>query len=274
MTESFDAWAERTGTKPDRQGTPLRTLLFDVETAPMLAYLWGLHDEHNSYGQVVHDSFMLCWSARWRGEKRIHTAVLTGDEARAQDDTRIVVELADLVRKAEVVVAHNGKAFDMKILRNRLLLLGQEDVGPVTMLDTLLLARRNFKLASNRLDYLGQQLGVGRKHPTGGFDLWRRCYQGDEQALGRMLRYNRQDVILLDEVLERMLPWLHGVPRLFDGDGTDANGGCLWCGGRVVKDGFYRTGASTFQRVRCTACGKYARWDTAVQSHRQRLRPL
>jgi hypothetical protein len=160
------------------------------------------------------------------------------------------------------------------MLKNRLLLLGLPDIGPTTVLDTLLLARRNFRLASNRLDYLGEVLGVGRKHPTGGFDLWRRCYQGDEKALAKMLRYNRQDVVLLGKVLERMLPYLQGVPRLMDGDGTDHDGGCPWCGGKVEKNGLYRTGASTFQKVKCTVCGKESRWASALANKKLRLRPL
>ena len=241
----------------------------------MLAYLWGLrHQDYIPAGQVVHDSFMLCWSAQWRGEKKIHSGLLTPTEAVAQVDQRIVVDLADLIREADIVCAHNARGFDVKMLKNRLLLLGLDDIGPTQVLDTLLLARRNFRLASNRLDYLGEQLGVGRKHKTGGFDLWRSCYQGDEKALAKMLRYNRQDVVLLGNVLERMLPYLQGVPRLMDGDGSDHNGGCPWCGGEVKRFGLYRTGASTFQKVKCIVCGKESRWDTALKNRKLRLRPL
>ena len=273
--ETFDSWAKRVGAKPKTSGKRLRTLIFDTETAPMLSYIWGLrHQDYIPHGQVVHDSFLICWSAQWRGETKVHTGILTPTECVAQADQRIVVDLADLIRQADVVVAHNAKGFDVKMLKNRLLLLGLEDVGPVTVLDTLLLARRNFRLASNRLDYLGEVLGVGRKHKTGGFDLWRRCYLGEQKALDEMRRYNRQDVVLLGKVLERMLPYLQGVPRLMDGDGTDQNGGCPYCGGKVAKDGLYRTGASTFQRVKCTVCGKYSRWSSALRNKKLSLRPL
>ena len=271
----FDEWAETTGAKPRRQGRPLRTLLFDIETSPMLSYIWGLRNQdYIPFGQVVHDSFMLCWSAQWRGEKKLISGCLTPTEVLAQVDQRIVVDLADLIREADVVVAHNGRGFDIKMLKNRLLLLGLDDIGPVTVLDTLTLARKNFRLASNRLGYLGEQLGVGTKHATGGFQLWRDCYLGDEKALAKMLRYNRQDVVLLGKVLERMLPYLQGVPRLMDGDGSDLDGGCPWCGGEVKKDGFYRTNASTFQKVKCSQCGKESRWHTAIAGKKQRLRPL
>ena len=271
----FDEWAETVGEKPKRQGRPLRVLLFDIETAPMLAYLWGLrHQEYIHHGQVVHDSFMLCWSARWRGEKTIHSGTLTPVEAVAQADERILIDLADLVREADIICGHNVKGFDAKMLKNRLLLLELEDIGPTQKLDTLILARRNFRLASNRLDYLGEVLGVGRKHKHSGFDLWKRCYQGEQKALDEMLAYNRQDVVLLGKVLERLLPYCDGVPRLMDGDGSSLDGGCPFCGGPVAKDGFYRTNASTFQKVRCSQCGKWSRWHTAIAGKKQRLRPL
>lgn len=271
--ESFDSWAERTGTKPKQSGRPLRTLIFDLETAPMLAYIWRPDDSYIPHERSEHDSFLLCWGAKWRDKPQVQSAVLTPKEARNQDDTRIVTQLADLIRQADVIVAHNINRFDLPMLNNRLLLLGLEPIGPVTTLDTLTLARKSFRLLYNRLDYLGEVLGLGRKIKTD-FDLWRKCYQGDSKALEEMRRYNKRDVVLLGQVLEKMLPYLNGVPRLMDGDGTDHNGGCPWCGAEVVKAGFYRTGASTFQKVQCVKCHKFSRWNTARKTSKLRLRPL
>ena len=273
MSDDFEAWAAKNGEQPKISGRPLRVLLIDLETAPMLAFIWRPDDAWIPHERAQHDSFLICWGAKWRDKPQVLTGCLTSKEAVAQDDRRIVKDLADLIRSADIVVAHNINRFDLPMLNNRMLLLGLDPLGPVKTMDTLILARRSFRLLYNRLDYLGEVLGLGRKIKTD-FDLWRKCYYGDTTALAAMVKYNKRDVVLLGQVLERLLPYAKGVPRMMDGDGTSADGGCPFCGAKVVKRGLYHTGASTFQRVQCTACKRYSRWATAKAAHKIRLRPL
>ena len=48
-------------------------LLFDIETAPCTAYIWGLYKEVTDMKFVEHDWYILCWSAKWLGDKEICT---------------------------------------------------------------------------------------------------------------------------------------------------------------------------------------------------------
>jgi uncharacterized protein YprB with RNaseH-like and TPR domain len=254
--------------------TPLRVLFFDIETAPMLAYIWQARTEYVGTHQIEHETFLLTWAAKWSDRKKVHGDKLNQGEAEVQDDSRIVASLADLIRQADVICGHNVDRFDLPMLNNRLLLLGLDPLGPVRTVDTLKMAKRSFRLASNKLDWLAQQLGLGGKIGTD-FDLWRRCYQGDEKALAAMLRYNRRDVALLQQVYERMEPYVRGaVPRLVDGDGTNGLA-CPTCGsGDVSEDGFHRTNSSSYPRFVCGSCGRRSRSRNADRSKRLRLTPM
>lgn len=251
----------------------LRTLVWDIETAPMLAYIWQAKTEYVPAGAITHEVFMLGWAAKWEGESKVHSDILSPEEAVAQDDSRLVTGLADLVREADVVVAHNGDRFDIPMLNNRLLLQGLEPLGPVKTIDTCTMARKSFRLASNKLDYLAQQLGLGSKLPTS-FDLWKQCYVGDEKALARMHRYNRKDVRLLEDVYQRLQPYVKGLPRLVDADHRDQRV-CPSCGKDALqKRGFHRTNASSFQRYHCQECGRWSRARAAEKAMKLDTVPL
>lgn len=240
----------------------LRVLFYDLETAPLLAHIWHPTDQYVTHERLIHDSFLLTWSAKWRGEKDVLTGVLTGREAKKQDDSRIVKSLAALIREADVIVAHNAKGFDVPMFNNRLLKLRQPPLPPVSVIDTLSLAKKNFRLAYNKLDYLADFLFGEHKIKTD-FALWQDCYHGDEVALDKMSKYNVKDVILLEKVFEVLRPYAKQLTRLVEPTGT-SDFACPSCASQnLQKRGLYRTQASTFQRYECKACGRYSRSRTA-----------
>lgn len=239
----------------------MKVLFFDVETAPLLAYVWRLSQDYINPQGVISESFMLSWSAKWSGHKSIKSDVLTSTEALAQDDSRIVASLADLLREADIVVAHNGDDFDMKVVNGRVLANSLEPLGPIQTIDTKKIARSSFKFASNSLDYLATQvLGREGKIKTD-FDLWQRCYNGDAKALKEMVRYNKQDVVILEEVFEAMKPYVKRLPRMTDTAGIV----CPYCGSRhLQRRGYYRTKVSNFAKYQCQSCLRYSRFKSGV----------
>jgi hypothetical protein len=249
-------------------GTPenLKVLIYDLETAPLLAHIWHPTDDYVAHDRLIHDSFLLTWSAKWHGVKGMQTGVLSGKEAVSQNDKRIVKELAVLIREADFVVAHNADRFDVPMFNNRLLAYGLEPIGPKRSIDTLKLAKANFRLAYNKLDYLGEFLGLGRKIKTD-FDLWKSCYHGDEKALARMARYNRRDVVLLEQVYDRLLPYVKNLPRMAE-PAHDGQHACPSCGSEdIISRGTYNTNVSTFRRFHCRSCKRYSRSRHAVKKH-------
>ena len=252
---------------------PLRILYFDIETGPLLAHIWAARTEYVAHPMLIHDSFLLTWAAKWADQDNVMSGIVTPVEAREQNDERIVKRLANLVREADIVIAHNIDRFDIPMLNNRVLKLDLEPLGPTQSIDTLKLAKRSFRLAYNKLDYLGEYLGCGNKIKTD-FDLWKRCYSGDKKALTEMAEYNRQDVILLEKVFNRMLPHVKGLPRLFDA-GWDGQLGCPSCGSlKLVRRGYRRTNISTFTQFQCKDCMRYHRTRSSVLHPKFQVTPL
>jgi predicted RNA-binding Zn-ribbon protein involved in translation (DUF1610 family) len=107
------------------------------------------------------------------------------------------------------------------------------------------------------LDDLGDYLGIGRKINTGGFELWLKCQEGDPAAWAKMKKYNVQDVILLEKVYKKMLPFMDNHPNISLMRGLAH--GCPNCGSvKLQKRGFRYTRVSVFQQYQCQECGCYS----------------
>ena len=238
----------------------------------MVAYIWRLKTEYVNPDALIHDSFMLTWAAKWEDSSKVHRGRLTSAEALAKDDARIVGKLAELVGKADAIVAHNGDSFDSKRLNQRLLVNDLPALSPVRTIDTLKLVRKHLAFPSNRLDYVARALGGEGKNKTG-FDLWKRAYQGDTSALREMDEYCQKDVVELEEVFQKVRPFVK-LPRLIDA-GPEDGPVCTGCGSeRLHRDGEYHTNASVFQKWRCADCGKTDRTRSAEKALRPELVPV
>ena len=253
--------------------TPQNALYLDIETAPMVSFLWDLKADYVNPDMVIQHSYLLTWAAKWAGDDRIVAKRLTGREAKDGDDKRIAAALADLIRQADVIVAHNGDRFDLPKLNARIAVHGLDPLGNVRTIDTLKKSRQAFKFASNRLDELAKALGLEVKNDTT-FDLWRRCMAGDVPALKELDAYCRQDVVVLEAVFEALRPHVKGLPRLVDA-GQFGQRVCPSCGSsELVRDGVHRTDASTFKRFRCSGCGRQCRSFRQADLPKLEMRPL
>jgi len=93
---------------------PLRILFYDIETAPGQAFVWSAKTRYIPHTMMIHPPFMLCWAAKWSDNRTVMSSYSTPEEEiREKDDERIVTELADLLRQADIIVAHNGDRFDL-----------------------------------------------------------------------------------------------------------------------------------------------------------------
>lgn len=231
-----------------------KTLVFDIETAPTLGWVWQLWD--TNVIEVESEWYMLCFAYKWLDEKKTHVVKLTDFKkdykANPENDKKVVEALWKLFDEADVIIAHNGDRFDIRSSNARFLVHGLTPPSPYKTVDTLKVARRHFKFNSNKLDDLGQYLKIGRKIRTGGKDLWMDCLRGDLKAWDRMGKYNIQDVVLLEKLYYKFLPWINNHP-IFDIDSCP-------CGSKkLTKQGTRQKGASVYQRYRCTRCGKWLR---------------
>ena len=156
-----------------------------------------------------------------------------------------------------MVIAHNGDQFDIKKLNARFIYYGMTPPSPYKTVDTLKVARRYFAFNGNKLGDLGPHLGLGEKVKHTGFDLWLGCLNGKPEAWELMKTYNRQDVVLLEKVYNKFLPWIRNHPNM---GMWKENTVCPKCGSRnITSRGWAITTVSRFRKFACNDCGGWGR---------------
>jgi len=181
----------------------MKTLFLDIETTPMQVYAWGLFDQNITIDQIIKSTEMLCFGARWLGEKKVKFRSVHHDGKRV-----MLEELHSLMDEADVLVGWNSAAFDHKHINREFLEAGMAPPSTVKDLDLMSVTKANFLFPSNKLDYVAQKLDVGAKVKHSGFSLWLRCMEGDRKAWKEMKEYQIQDVNLLVDLYDILLPWL------------------------------------------------------------------
>ena len=197
-----------------------KTLLFDLETAPLLSYTWGIWEQN--VVEVKRDWYILSVAWKWLGESKVHVMSLPQFKnwnKDKEDDSALIKELWKLFDEAEVIVAHNGNSFDIKKSNARFIINELKPPSPYKTIDTKLVAKRYFKFDSNKLNELGKYLKLGKKLETGGFELWKGCMAGDMKAWKKMCAYNKQDVAIIKKVYNKLHPWTTNHP-------SDTGAGC------------------------------------------------
>ena len=145
----------------------------------------------------------------------------------------------------------------MPTLNREFLLQGLNPPSPYKDIDLLNTARGKFKFASNKLDYIAQELGVGQKTSHEGMPLWIECMSKNPKAWKLMKKYNCNDVILTEQVYDKLKGWIqiHPNHNIYS-DGMV----CMNCGGKKLqRRGTSRTLAKTYVRVQCQSCGKWGK---------------
>ena len=242
-----------------------KVLLFDIETSPLSAYIFqkSIWKANVSDEQVISEWFMLTWSAKWLFDDNIITERLTGKEAKDEDDSRIVGGLWKLLDEADIVIAHNGDGFDIPNMNTRFIILGFSPPSPYQTIDTMLVARKQFGFTHNSLNALARIFGFESKKDTD-FDLWKRCVDGNEDALKYMQEYNIGDTTLLERVYLKLRPWIRNHPNIgLYVESKEAV--CPNCGSSDlawVDEKFHYTQVSKFPLFVCK-CGAYGRSRTS-----------
>lgn len=239
--------------------TTAKVLLFDIETLPMEFWGWRLWDQITSIDMIKRDWVVLSYAAKWLFQPTHMSGILTPKEAIAYDDSRLIPEIHKLFSEADVIIAHNGDTFDIVRMNTRFLFYDMAPPAPYLTIDTRVTAKKAFGFSSNKLDYLAQYLGLGKKHHTE-FELWKRCAAGDKAALAEMLSYNEKDIYLLEDVYVKMRPFIKH-PNMSLYMVLDKNEhACPRCQSKDIKWEKYKyTDASQFEAFHCKNCGGWGR---------------
>lgn len=208
-----------------------KRLFYDIETSPNIAVVWRAgYKLQVSPESIIKERAIICISYKWEGG---NVKTLTWDKN--QCDKKMLTKFVKIINKADEIVAHNGDKFDVKWIKGRCLFHRIPIPTSFVTVDTCTQARKHFLFNSNKLDYLGQFLKVGKKHETGGFGLWMDILLNrDQAALDKMVAYCEQDVLLLERVYNEMKGYID-VKFNYAVKNGDGKYCCPECGSSNVK---------------------------------------
>lgn len=233
-----------------------RVLLYDLETSPLLIWAYGTYDTNAI--KIERQSHIFCFSYKWLDEGKVRCVSQFDFPARFKndpyDDYDVVKTLHELISQADITIGYNVIGFDNKVSNTRFLYHGLDTPPPNKAVDPLRTARSKFKFPNNKLTTVSEYLGLGTKTEHTNGDLWYPCIQGDKKAWKLMAKYCDNDVVLLEDVYKKLLPYMTNHPNIamLSGD-VDS---CPRCGGhRIVGNGWRTTNSSRYQRFKCGNCG-------------------
>lgn len=246
---------------PDAIANGPRILFVDIETAPVRAAVWRIWQENVGLEQIETDWHLLSYSAKWLGDDR----VFYDDQSKAADvenDTPLLDQLHSLLDEADVVIAHNGRKFDVPKIRARLLINGYAPPKPFKIIDTLDVAKKQFGFTSNKLAWLSEILLENKKEEHKefpGFKLWAECLKGNRRAWQEMKKYNIQDTIALEELYLKFRPWIaHHLNVGVYGDHSERT--CSRCGSHNLQlIGTVPTNVNVYPLYECKDCHGHSR---------------
>lgn len=237
----------------------MKILFVDIETKPLIAHVWGLWENNVGLNQVESDWSILSWAAKWRGEKLIRYQ----DNRKSKNldnDKKLLNSIWKLLDEADVVVTQNGKKFDVPKLNARFIINGMQPPSSFKQIDTCQIARKKFGFTSNKLEYLSEKLCTKYKKLKHkrfpGHEMWTECLKGNQAAWKEMEKYNKHDVLALEELYTKLIPWDTGNVN-FNVYNPEPTCGCGST--KFIKRGFFFTGTGKFQRYRCNKCGSETR---------------
>ncbi len=249
----------------------LRRLFWDIETSPnvVLAFRAG-YDVVINHDAIISERKIICIGFKWEGEKKI--TVLRWDKN--QCDKAMLREFLSIANEADELVHHFGDRFDLPWFRTRCLLHGFEPLPPYKTIDTKMWASKYYYFNSNKLDYISEILGHGRKLKTD-FGLWKSIVMDKcQKSLDYMCKYCGIDVDRLEKVYQDLKfcvkPKTHaGVVAGLD-KWTCPRDGSINV--HLSKKRVSSSGTKTYQ-MQCQECGGYFQINqTAYEAYQKFLK--
>jgi transposase-like protein len=232
----------------------LKRLFFDIEVSPNVVTCWRVGYKLNiSPENIIKERSVISIAWKWQGESEVHA--LTWDKN--QGDKKMLQNFLPILNEADEIVYHNGDRFDLPWLLTRFIFHKIPAFPSYKGVDTLKMAKK-FYFNSNKLDYVARFLGLGGKMETT-YGLWDRVFlKKDPEALKEMVSYNKKDVILLEQVYDRLSVYCAQKTHAGVLSGGD-KWQCPHCGSTNVKKSKTKvTAAGTVQhQMVCKDCGKY-----------------
>lgn len=246
-----------------------KILIFDIETAPIEAYVWGIHDQNISLNQIKEDWSFIAWAAKWLNDPAEKTVYFDNrNKKNPRDDKQLIKKLWKYLDQADIVITQNGESFDIKKFNARAAIHGFGSPSYFRSTDVMKESKNIFGFTSQSLEYTADVLNKKykklkhNKYP--GMELWKEVLRGNQDAWKEMEKYTIHDVLSTEEKFQKIYAWIktHNMATYFN----DAKLRCICGGQNLYKKGFVYTNVGKFQGYKCKDCGKRPRGRTNLLS--------
>lgn len=244
--------------------------LIDIETSPLEVYAWDLWERNTGLDQIKTEWSILSYAAKWLdSDKVIYEDSGGRGPENVRDDSRLLIGIRNFLDDADIIIAQNGKRFDIKKINARMAMKGIAPYSPIRVIDTYEVAKKHFGFTSNKLAWTSMHLTDSPKSEHKqfpGFELWLECLKDNKKAWKEMKKYNIQDIISLQKYYFKLRPWIKAHPNL----GTYSDGEvmlCPKCGSdKLQKRGEAVSQNTRYQRYQCVNCGGWSRGKIMLTS--------
>jgi uncharacterized protein YprB with RNaseH-like and TPR domain len=233
-------------------------MFFDIETTPLLVYVWRLGKQYVRQHQLAEQSSrygIICISYAFNDGKSARTIDWGFKE---QDSGKVIREFDKIVKMADVAIGKNSDKFDIKYINTQRVLNNLPPLPEWAKYtdDLEKQIRKHFAFPSASLDYISKQFGLGGKVKMEMQDWIDILECKNKKSFDKMCAYNRKDVEDTRALWNKFQP--HIKPKLnlsaFYGDFRCAN-----CGSQDLrKDGIRYQGKTCYQTFFCKGHGGYA----------------
>lgn len=242
----------------------LKVLVFDIETAPATAFVWRGRTDYVPMSNVIEDPRILCFAAKWLDGPMMFSS--EWDHGREG----MLALMFNLLNEADAVVTYNGDNFDIKWLNSEFHEIGLGKPSTFKSIDLIKTIRKHMgSLMYKKLDYVAQKFLGDNKIDNGGIQLWRDLLleengeEGVKQAQDMFKEYNKQDVVLTEELYYNLLPWIDNHPPIYTNVFIDELEHELWCrkcgSTDILRDGWHMASMFQYPRYRCQSCQSHLR---------------
>ena len=244
-----------------------KVLFLDIETRfatlELQTYQLKQYSPYLPYKSVKEPVKIVCVAWKWEGDSTVQSYSVVKDKERfnsdPSDDISVLYVIKELLEQADVMIAHNGDNFDLKMIRTRLVENNLSPANEPKTIDTLKLCRNRFRFLSNSLGYAAMTLGLDVEKGTP--PSWEDVHKGEPDIVRECERYCRQDVRVLEKVYNKIKPYrANGVNMGVFVEGVEEYHKCPSCASLdVIRRGFSYTNLGKFQRFECKSCGAFSR---------------
>lgn len=257
-----------------------KVLCIDIETFPIIGYVWALFKQNIGLKQIARDWSIMSFSCEWLdNDANFYADNRYEDDVR--DDTRLAALLHTLLNSADVVLARNGKKFDLPKIKARLAILGFTPIKPLKVIDPMLLNRDEFGFTSHKLEYttgvLVPELRKSTHSAYPGFELWYACMMNDPLAWVECESYNRTDVVSMKAEYMKLRGWYRKHPNMaIYVNAEQGQHTCGTCGSgnvTLLSDPAF-TEVGIYNMYHCGDCGKYQRGRALIADKHERAHVL